>query len=155
MKVFINKTKISLSVIIVMFMLVFTSCESELDKEPITELTEAQVFSDPASYEQFLARVYAGLAVSGQQGPAGQPDIQGIDEGFSNYIRQFWKHQELTTDEAIIAWKDGTIHDLHNQVWTPSNEFVRTSAADAGRACRTEREPSGPRNGRRSTGDAR
>lgn len=125
MKVFINKSKISLSVIIVMFMLVFTSCESELDKEPITELTEAQVFSDPESYEQFLARVYAGLAVSGQQGPAGQPDIQGIDEGFSNYIRQFWKHQELTTDEAIIAWKDGTIHDLHNQVWTPSNEFVR------------------------------
>lgn len=125
MKVFINKTKISLSVIIVMFSLVFTSCESELDKEPITELTEAQVFSDPASYEQFLARVYAGLAVSGQQGPAGQPDIQGIDEGFSNYIRQFWKHQELTTDEAIIAWKDGTIHDLHNHVWTPSNEFVR------------------------------
>ncbi|MFD1314826.1 RagB/SusD family nutrient uptake outer membrane protein [Namhaeicola litoreus] len=125
MKVFINKTKISLSVVIVMFMLVFTSCESELDKEPITELTEAQVFSDPDSYEQFMARVYAGLAVSGQQGPAGQPDIQGIDEGFSNYIRQFWKHQELTTDEAIIAWKDGTIHDLHNQVWTPSNEFVR------------------------------
>lgn len=125
MKVFKNKIKYSLSIIIVMFALAFTSCESELDKEPITDLTESQVFSDPASYEEFLARIYAGFAVSGQQGPAGQPDIQGIDEGFSNYMRQFWKHQELTTDEAIIAWRDGTIHDLHNQVWTPSNEFIR------------------------------
>jgi len=125
MKVFKNKLRLSLSIITVMLTLMFTSCESELDKEPITDLTESQVFENPESYEQFMARIYAGLAVSGQQGPAGQPDIQGIDEGFSNYLRQFWKHQELTTDEAIIAWKDGTIHDLHNQVWTPSNEFIR------------------------------
>jgi len=125
MKVFKNKIKYSLSIIAIMFALTFTSCESELDKEPITDLTESQVFDDPASYEAFLARIYAGIAVSGQQGPAGMPDIQGIDEGFSNYLRQYWKHQELTTDEAIIAWRDGTIHDLHNQVWTPSNEFIR------------------------------
>ena len=125
MKVFKNKIKYSLSIIAIMFAMTFTSCESELDKEPITDLTETQVFDDPASYEAFLARIYAGIAVSGQQGPAGKPDIQGIDEGFSNYLRQYWKHQELTTDEAIIAWRDGTIHDLHNQVWTPSNEFIR------------------------------
>ncbi len=125
MKVFNKQFRLSLSIIAVMLGLVIASCESELDKEPITQLTEDQVFEDPASYKQFLARVYAGISVSGQQGPAGQPDISGIDEGFSNYLRQYWKHQELTTDEAIIAWKDGTIHDLHNHVWTPSNEFVR------------------------------
>lgn len=101
------------------------SCEDQLNKEPVTELTEGQAFADPAAYTEFLARVYAGLAVSGQEGPAGRPDIQGIDEGFSNYVRQFWKHQELNTDEAIIAWNDGTIHDLHNHVWTPANEFIR------------------------------
>lgn len=125
MKILKNKTKLGLSIIVLMLTLFFTSCESELDKEPITELTADQLFSDPASYEQFLARIYAGIAVSGQQGPAGKPDIQGIDEGFSNYLRQFWKHQELNTDEAIIAWRDGTIHDIHNHVWTSSNEFVR------------------------------
>ncbi len=125
MKIIKFNHKIGLGIIAMVFALFFTSCESELDKEPITDLTEAQAFADPDSYKEFLARVYAGLAVSGQQGPAGQPDIQGIDEGFSNYTRQFWKHQELTTDEAIIAWNDGTIHDLHNQVWTTSNEFVR------------------------------
>ena len=125
MKVLNNKIKLSIGIIILMLTFTFTSCESVLDKEPITDLTESQVFDNPESYKEFLARIYAGIAVSGQQGPAGKPDIQGIDEGFSNYLRQYWKHQELTTDEAIIAWNDGTIHDLHNQVWTPANEFIR------------------------------
>ena len=124
MKVFKNKI-FNFWVVVAMLAIGFVSCEDELDKQPVTELTESQVFADPASYKEFLARVYAGIAVSGQEGPAGRPDIRGIDEGFSNYLRQFWKHQELNTDEAIIAWNDGTIHDLHNHVWTPANEFIR------------------------------
>ena len=124
MKVFKNKI-FNFWVVVAMLAIGFVSCEDELDKQPVTELTESQVFADPASYKEFLARVYAGLAVSGQEGPAGRPDIRVIDEGFSNYMRQFWKHQELNTDEAIIAWNDGTIHDLHNHVWTPANEFIR------------------------------
>jgi hypothetical protein len=71
-----------------------------------------------------LAKLYAGLALSGQEGPAGQPDIAGIDEGFSTYLRQYWKAQELTTDEAVIAWNDGTIQDYHQQDWDANNEFV-------------------------------
>jgi hypothetical protein len=124
MKIF-NNLKSKVGIVAFVLALIFVSCESELDKQPVTELTEAQAFTDPASYSEFLARVYAGIAVSGQEGPAGRPDIQGIDEGFSNYLRQFWKHQELNTDEAIISWNDGTIHDLHNHVWTASNEFIR------------------------------
>jgi len=124
MKIF-NNIKFKVGIVALVLALGFVSCESELDKQPVTELTEGQAFADPEAYTEFLARVYAGFAVSGQEGPAGRPDIQGIDEGFSNYMRQFWKHQELNTDEAIIAWNDGTIHDLHNHVWTPSNEFVR------------------------------
>ena len=124
MKIFKNlKFKIGIVGLVLAFG--FVSCEDQLDKQPVTELTEAQAFADPEAYSQFLARIYAGIAVSGQEGPAGRPDIQGIDEGFSNYLRQFWKHQELNTDEAIIAWNDGTIHDLHNHVWTPANEFIR------------------------------
>lgn len=124
MKIFKN-LKFKVGIVAFVLALVFVSCESHLDKQPVSELTEEQAFADPDSYSEFLARVYAGMAISGQQGPAGKPDIQGIDEGFSNYVRQFWKHQELNTDEAIIAWNDGTIHDLHNHVWTPGNEFIR------------------------------
>jgi hypothetical protein len=124
MRIFKN-LKFKVGFVALMLAMGFVSCESELDKQPVTELTEEQAFADPEAYTEFLARVYAGIAVSGQEGPAGRPDIQGIDEGFSNYLRQFWKHQELNTDEAIIAWNDGTIHDLHNHVWTSGNEFIR------------------------------
>ncbi|PKP40156.1 MAG: RagB/SusD family nutrient uptake outer membrane protein [Bacteroidetes bacterium HGW-Bacteroidetes-13] len=103
----------------------FSACDGEVDLNPLTEETSESVLTDAQGFRQFAARVYAGFAVSGQQGPAGNPDISGIDEGFSNYLRQFWMHQELTTDEAIIAWNDGTIHDLNDHVWTPANEFVR------------------------------
>jgi hypothetical protein len=106
--------------------LILTSCFNDLNVEPIDddEITSAVVYDDPDSYKQVLAKLYAGLAVSGQQGPAGQPDISGIDEGFSTYIRQYWKAQELTTDEAVIAWNDGNIQDYHQQDWDAANEFV-------------------------------
>lgn len=57
------------------------------------------------------------------------PDLQGLDEGFSNYLRLYWKMQELTTDEAVIGWDDGTIKDLHYQNWTSGNEFISTMYA--------------------------
>lgn len=107
--------------------LVMTSCFGDLDVEPIDPdaSTANVVYDDPGAYRQVLAKLYAGLAVSGQEGPAGQPDIQGIDEGFSTYLRQYWKAQELTTDEAVIAWNDGNIHDYEDMDWDANNEFIR------------------------------
>jgi starch-binding outer membrane protein, SusD/RagB family len=84
---------------------------TDLGIEPSSTITDP--FSDPRAYRAFLARVYAGLAVSGQEGPAGDPDIKGIDEGFSNYMRQYWKAQVLPTDEAVIAWGDEGLPDYH------------------------------------------
>jgi starch-binding outer membrane protein, SusD/RagB family len=100
-----------------------TACS--LDLEPYNELTSAAVYNDFKNYKQVLARIYAGFSVTGQSGPAGRGDIGGIDEGFSNYLRQYWQAQELTTDEAIIAWNDGNLKDLHNMTWTSQNEFLR------------------------------
>lgn len=102
------------------------ACFKDLDTVPLDqdEITSATVYDNPAAYKQVLAKLYAGLALSGQQGPSGQPDISGIDEGFSTYLRQYWKAQELTTDEAVIAWNDGTIQDYHQQDWDANNEFV-------------------------------
>ena len=103
------------------------SCSDRLDLQPEDErLTGDAAFEDPEAYKQFLAKIYAGISLSGQEGPAGSPDLAGLDEGFSNYLRLYWKMQELTTDEALIAWNDGTIKDLHAQVWTSGNEFIRT-----------------------------
>ena len=103
------------------------SCDDRLNLQPEDErLTADAAFEDPAAYKEFLAKIYAGISLSGQRGPAGAPDLAGLDEGFSNYLRLYWKMQELTTDEAIIGWNDGTIQDLHSQTWTSGNEFIRT-----------------------------
>lgn len=99
------------------------SC-TDLDVAPKSSSTGNIIFNNQQSYLQFLARIYAGLAISGQQGPAGKPDIKGIDEGFSNYLRQYFKAQELTTDEAVIGWNDGTLPTYHLHTWTAQNEFV-------------------------------
>ena len=104
-----------------------TSCTKELDQSPNYQLTAAQIYATPQATQQVLARLYATFAVSGQQGPAGQPDISGIDEGFSNYIRQYWQLQEITTDEAVIGWNDGTLPMVNTLQWNADNEFVRAT----------------------------
>ena len=81
-------------------------------------------FTIPAAYKEGLAKLYATLALSGQKGGDDQVDIAGINGGFSNYLRQYWNAQELTTDESVMAWNDGTIKDLHWHTWSASNEFI-------------------------------
>lgn len=112
---------------ILVLITVYSSCNSDLNVIPIdpNEQTTATVYDDPASYKQILAKLYAGLATTGQRGPAGLPDIAGIDEGFSSYVRMYWYHQELTTDEAVIAWNDQTVKDFHNQVWGSGDVFIQ------------------------------
>jgi hypothetical protein len=97
---------------------------TDITTEPRSTATGANIFNDPSSYKAFLAKIYAGLAVTGQEGPAGRGDIQGIDEGFSQYVRLLWQMQELPTDEAVIAWGDGALQELNTQGWTETNEFL-------------------------------
>ncbi len=100
-----------------------TGC-TDTTVDPKSTITDANVFNDVNSYRAFIARVYAGLAVSGQQGAAGQPDIQGIDEGFSQYLRLYWEMEELPTDEAVIAWNDRSLSELNTGSWSTSNQFL-------------------------------
>lgn len=102
-----------------------TACTKDLEIQPYVEVTPDVVFEDFNNYKMVLAKLYAGYAVSGQEGPAGKPDILGLDEGFSNYLRLYWGAQELPTDEAVIAWNDGSLPDYHDMDWTPANEFIR------------------------------
>ncbi len=118
--------RIQFFIIISAALIAFSSCMKDLDTVPLddTEITAAEVFDDPAAYREILAKLYAGLAVSGQEGPAGMPDISGIDEGFGQYLRAMYYHQVLSTDEAVIGWDDQTIKDLVYQSWTASDVFV-------------------------------
>lgn len=103
------------------------ACTSDLDVVPLDEdqVTSATVYDSPEAYRQILAKIYGGLSLTGQQGPAGNGDIAGVDEGASSYIRAYFVHQELTTDEAIIAWNDQTIKDFHEQDWGANDIFIQ------------------------------
>lgn len=105
--------------------LLMVSCTKDLDRLPPYDFSSAQVYKDLAGYKQVLAKLYAGLSLTGNSGPDGQGDIRGIDEGFSSYLRQYWQAQELSTDEAVIAWNDATIKDFHFMTWSSSDVFLR------------------------------
>ncbi|MFN3939100.1 MAG: RagB/SusD family nutrient uptake outer membrane protein, partial [Chitinophagales bacterium] len=103
----------------------FTSCFNKLDLTPEYGLNTTAVYEDPDLYIHVLAKLYAGLSITGNQGPAGDPDISGIDEGFSAYIRVLWNLQELPTDEAICGWNDVGIPELNTSTWNSSSSFVQ------------------------------
>jgi len=104
-----------------------TSCAKKLDLFPQNDLTPVNTYSTAAGYKSVLAKVYGGLSITGNQGPAGQPDIAGgLDEGSQvAFIRMFFNCQELPTDEAVVAWNDQTIQDFHNLKWTSIDPFLK------------------------------
>ena len=67
------------------FAMNFTSCVNDLDVTPIDPNLNVQ-FDQDANF----AKIYAGLAITGNQGPAGKPDIEGTDEGASGLMRMLF-----------------------------------------------------------------
>lgn len=116
-------TRVLKSLVVGAAVLAAAAC-TDVTTNPKSNPTGANIFDDPRSYTAALARIYGGLQITGQAGPAGNPDIQGIDEGFSHYLRQYWQLEELPTDEAIIGWGDPTLPELNTQLWGPANLFV-------------------------------
>ena len=92
--------------------------------EPKSTVSPEDIFGSPGAYTNFIAKVYAGLAVTGQQGPHGNGDITANDEGFYNYVRLLWNLNELPTDEAAVAWNDPGVQPLNTGLLTASNSFI-------------------------------
>ncbi|MBA2407279.1 MAG: RagB/SusD family nutrient uptake outer membrane protein, partial [Chitinophagales bacterium] len=114
-------------ILMVVFMLAsisFQSCFKDLDLNPVNGTDAVDVYENASNYIHVLAKLYAGLAITGNQGPAGNADIAGIDEGFSAYVRVLWNMQELPTDEAKCAWNDPGIPELNKMTWSSTNSFV-------------------------------
>ena len=85
------------------------SCVDDLKQEPITDVTGKSL--------------YGALAVGGQQGSDGSGDVADIDGGFSSFSRLLFLMQEITTDEAVVAWEDADLPDFHRLNWTAANRF--------------------------------
>jgi hypothetical protein len=118
MKRFIRSTAVA-----AIALLVGASC-TDLNLAPKSTINSETVFTEASAYRSLIAKVYAGLAVTGQQGCCGDPDIAGIDEGFSQYWRLYWQMQTLPTDDAIIAWGDQALSELNTQMWSSANPFL-------------------------------
>lgn len=107
----------------IFFVSLLAGCTKDLDRIPTNDKTADEIYSTPDGYKAAFAKVYGAFAMTGNYGE-GSGDIQGIDPGTSDFFRLYWNAQELSTDEAVVAWGDAGIQDFHNMNWTSTNPFL-------------------------------
>jgi len=110
-------------------MLMFTSCLNDLNPKSLGSqaVTASVLYTTPASYLEGLAKLYASFILQGSIN--GDTDITtaltGGDGGATVYTRQLWNWQELSTDEAVIAWTgNADLQNIHQQNWTATGGYL-------------------------------
>lgn len=94
-----------------------TSCWNDLDISSI-DPQSSPTYDDM----QLLAKAYATLGLTGQQGPVGKGDISS-DEGESGFYRTTFNLQVLPTDECNWAWQTDTdIPQITGIAWSSSSQ---------------------------------
>ncbi len=115
--------------VLLIFGLMFTSCLDDLDTVPLSnneKVGETVYGKDLLPYKQSLAKIYAGLAISGNAAGDGDADVEGVDGGSqASFLRGLWNLQELPSDEAHCNWGDVGIPELNNQTFGTSNVFIK------------------------------
>ncbi|MDH6303755.1 hypothetical protein M2459_000087 [Parabacteroides sp. PF5-5] len=96
-----------------------TACIGDLDVDPI-DPSVTQEFDQEAVF----AKIYATMALTGQKGPDGNGDVDGIDEGTSAFYRLIFTINEYPTDEVICSWGDPGIPELNYINWSSSHEML-------------------------------
>ncbi len=97
-----------------------TSCVDDLNVNPI-DPSVTQTFNQ----DEVFTKIYASLALTGQEGPAGSGDVAGIDEGTSAFVRLIWNLNEMPTDEAICSWGDPGIPELNFNKWSAGHDQIK------------------------------
>ncbi|HVF81470.1 MAG TPA: RagB/SusD family nutrient uptake outer membrane protein [Flavisolibacter sp.] len=104
------------------------ACTKKLDLVPANDITPEKVYSTPLGYKQALAKVYGAMALTGNSGGTGSPDVPSqiiSDEGNSDFLRMFWYLQCLTTDEAGWTYHGNTDPvGIHQMTWSSVNQTV-------------------------------
>ena len=113
-------------IILIFSIFTFSSCVNDLDTVPIDPniVTTEQVYSNPDNYKGVLAKCYAALSLSGQQGPTGDPDISNFDEGYSSFVRLAFYVQVLTTDEAIMGSQTNGLRQMATNTWDSNTAIL-------------------------------
>lgn len=114
-----NFIKYMIYTVAVMLALTVTSCLGDLDVTP----------KDPSVTQDFnqdgvFAKIYATMALTGQEGPAGKGDVDGIDEGTSGFYRLLFTVNEYPTDEVLCSWGDPGIPEMNFINWGASHPML-------------------------------
>lgn len=97
-----------------------SSCIGDLDVTPIDPSVTQTFYQDEVFY-----KIYATMGLTGQTGPDGNGDVDGIDEGTSGFVRLIWNLNELSTDEAICSWGDPGIPEMNFMRWSSSHDQIK------------------------------
>jgi hypothetical protein len=106
--------------------LMFASC-TDLDIYPENTSSSEVVFSTLEGTKGALAKVYLAYTTTGNAGPNGKPDlpIPGIDEGSNaDFLRTWFNHQEMPTEEAHCLWNDAGVPELNDINFTTDDKFT-------------------------------
>ena len=112
--------KLFIPSMLLLFIISMTSCVNDLNVQPIDPNVILTLNQDGV-----FAKIYSSLALTGQEGPAGNGDVAGIDEGTSAFIRLIWNLNELTTDEALCSWGDPGIPEMNYNNWSSSHSQIQ------------------------------
>lgn len=78
--------------------------------------------SDNSPYKAGLGLLYARFSVAGPDGEA-SCFVQSNDGGDCSLLKNLWMLQEITTDEAVLAWADNGIQPLNQNNFQSNNIF--------------------------------
>jgi hypothetical protein len=104
------------------------SCTKDLDTLPLdqNQLVSERVYADPKNYKGLLAKVYASLALTGQQGgDGGDNDLGSFNEGYGGYTRILFYLQDLTTDQVLMPSSTNGLRDCVTMTWTPNTAVIQ------------------------------
>lgn len=116
---------------ILMFMIgclgLMTSCIGDLDTMPLDDnnLVSERVYSSKEGYMGVLAKCYASLILTGQQGgDGGDGDLEGANEGYSGYTRLLFYLQEQCTDNFLMPSSSNGLRNCLNLNWNATTSVV-------------------------------
>lgn len=119
--------QIIISLTLITNIVLMSSCFGDLNTIPLddNQLVGEQVYKTKDGYTGVLAKCYASLIQTGQQGgDGGANDLEGANEGYSGYVRCLFYLQELPTDNFIMPSSSNGLRFCLNMNWTESNAAV-------------------------------
>lgn len=119
-------TSLFLALSSVLYMM--TSCLDDLDQENPRNENTTEIYNEEVC-KAFLAKIYSGLATTGNDGVDGKENdltAPDGDQGSLGFLRGLITMQEFPTDEAIWNWKDEGIVEIVSMNWDYTTKYAYT-----------------------------